>query len=171
MYPRNSFTAAMGVALMPIRRTYICPECNYYWEIELTLDQADAPAPDCPRCIAYDLQTTGQQQFKAPGIVNSSPHSRARAVTEDILANDYHVADVNRSPSRTNLRYKDQSPVMPSTWAAPTIGGPDLGAAIAMGRQQRLDFGTGLDVLQANLKSGAQPDLIEASKRKSAKIW
>jgi hypothetical protein len=40
-------------------------------------------------------------------------------------------------------------------------------AAVASGRQTRLKYGSGLDVLQANLKSGAQPDLIELSKRKS----
>jgi hypothetical protein len=161
---------------MPIRRTYACPECNHYWEIELTLDQADAPAPDCPRCIAYDLQTTGQQQFKAPGIVNSSPQSRANAVAEDILANDYHVANMQRDhraesrPSR--VRYKDQSgPTLPSTWGSSTHVPVTLGDALAIGRQNRKEFGTGLDVLQANLKSGAQKDLIEVSKQRSAKVW
>jgi hypothetical protein len=128
------------------------------------MSQSDAPSPSCPACDARETQ----QIFKAPGIVNSSPHSRAQALTEDILANDYQIADVNRSPSRSNLRYKDQTPTtMPSTWG----GGEMLNTAMAMGRQTRLEFGSGLDVLQANLRSGAQPDLIEVSKRRSPKIW
>ena len=159
---------------MPIRRTYVCPECNHFFEVVLTMDQADDPAPNCPRCAAWDLQHETQQVFKAPGIVNSSPHSRAQALTEDILANDYHVADIDRDrrhEAKPKVRYKDQtSTVMPSTWT--NVGGPDvMNAAIATGRQTRLEFGSGLDVLQANLRSGAQPDLIEVSKKRSPKIW
>jgi hypothetical protein len=45
-----------------------------------------------------------------------------------------------------------------------------LEAAVAGGRQTRLKYGSGLDVLQANLKSGAQPDLIELSKRRSPRV-
>ena len=154
---------------MPIRRTYACPECNHFWEIELTLDQADTPSPSCPACDAREAQ----QIFKAPGIVNSSPHSRASAITEDILANDYHVGDVNRSPSRSKLRYKDQtSTALPSSWGSNNIHAPvSLGQAMEIGRQNRKEFGTGLDMLQSVLKSGAQKDLIEMSKQRSAKIW
>jgi hypothetical protein len=46
-----------------------------------------------------------------------------------------------------------------------------LEGAIAAGRQMRLRHGSGLDVLQANLKSGVQKDLIEVSKQRSVKIW
>jgi hypothetical protein len=46
-----------------------------------------------------------------------------------------------------------------------------LEGAIAAGRQMRVKHGSGLDVLQANLKSGAQKDLIEISKQRSVKVW
>ena len=155
---------------MPIRRTYACPDCNHFWEVVLDMSQSDAPSPSCPACDTRDTQ----QVFKAPGIINSSPHSRAQALTEDILANDYHVADIDRDrrhEAKPKVRYKDQaSTVMPSSWT--NVGGPDvMNAAIATGRQTRLEFGSGLVVLQANLKSGAQPDLIEVSKKRSPKIW
>ena len=42
--------------------------------------------------------------------------------------------------------------------------------AIAAGRANRLRYGSGLDVLQHNLKTGVQPDLIELSKRRSIKL-
>ena len=42
---------------------------------------------------------------------------------------------------------------------------------MAIGRETRIKHGNGLDVLQGALKSGAQPDLIEASKRRSMKVW
>jgi hypothetical protein len=45
-----------------------------------------------------------------------------------------------------------------------------LEAAVTEGRQTRLKYGSGLDVLQAHLKSGAQPDLIELSKRRSPRV-
>jgi hypothetical protein len=134
------------------------------------MSQSDAPSPSCPACDARETQ----QVFKAPGIVNSSPHSRAQALTEDILANDYHVADINRDrrhEATPKVRYKDQtSTALPSEWSS--LGGSNtLNTAIANGRQTRLEFGSGLDVLQANLRSGAQPDLIEISKKRSPKIW
>jgi hypothetical protein len=67
------------------------------------------------------------------------------------------------------VRYKDQtSTVAPSSWG---IAQQALEGAIASGRQNRLRHGSGLDVLQANLKSGAEPDLIEASKRRMIKLW
>jgi hypothetical protein len=160
---------------MPIRRTYGCPECNTYITVELSMDQVDDPPPSCPECDRREMQ----QHFVAPGIVNSSPRSRAERLTEDILANDYHVSDIDldrRGRDRTpKVRYKDQTAsVMPSSWGGGAVGvnaQEALGTALALGRQNRLEFGSGLDVLQANLKSGAQPDLIEVSKRRSPKIW
>ena len=155
---------------MPIRRTYGCPECNHLIEVILTMDQVDDPPPSCPECDRREMQ----QEFKAPGIVNSSPHSRAQALTEDILANDYHVADINRDRRREakpKVRYKDSTPnQLPSNWNSVAV--PDaMATALAVGKQNRLAFGSGLDVLQANLRSGAQADLIEVSKKRSAKIW
>jgi putative FmdB family regulatory protein len=155
---------------MPIRRTYACPECNHFMEVTLSAEQWDDPPPSCPACDEREMQ----QRFKAPGIVNSSPHSRAQALTEDILANDYHVSDIQRDrhrESRPKVRYKDSTPSqLPSNWN--TITAPAaMETALAVGRQNRLEFGSGLDVLQANLRSGAQADLVEVSKKRSAKIW
>jgi hypothetical protein len=42
---------------------------------------------------------------------------------------------------------------------------------MAAGRQTRLKHGSGLDILQANLKSGVEPDLIEVSKRRAMRVW
>jgi len=134
-------------------------------EVELTLAQADVPAPMCPAC-----ETRTQQDFKPPGIIGHTAYSKAQKITEDIIANDYHVGDINRSPSRSHLHYKDQGPPQStaSTWSASR---EMLQGAAAAGKQIRERFGSGLDVLQSNLKSGAQVDLIEASKRKAIRIW
>ena len=44
---------------------------------------------------------------------------------------------------------------------------------MALGRQTRIASGgySGVDTLHAMLKSGEQPDLIEASKRRAMKVW
>ena len=159
---------------MPIRRTYACPECNHFWEITLEMSEADAPPPSCPAC---DMRDT-QQVFKAPGIVNSSPNARANAVVEDIRANDYHVADLQRDhrheSTPTRVRYKDSTASeLPSSWGTGLgiSAGDAMATALAVGRQNRLEFGSGLEVLQANLRNGTQPDLIEQSKKRSAKLW
>lgn len=158
---------------MPIRRIYQCPECFHRIEVELSAEQWDDPPPDCPRCVSYDLQEPMQQEFK-PIALGGSNHAKAHAIAEDIIAKDYGVADYNRDRhegAKPKVRYKDQTaPIEPSSWKTIT-GGPSLEAAAAIGRQTRIEFGSGLDVLQSNLKSGAQPDLIEVSKRRSAKIW
>jgi putative FmdB family regulatory protein len=154
---------------MPIRRTYACPECNHMLEVTLTMDQVDDPPPECPHCEARDMR----QEFRPVASINSSPRARANRLVEDIIANDYHAADFQRDhrrESKPTVRYKDQTITPPSSWT--NVGGPDvLASAIEAGRATRLEFGSGLDVLQANLKSGAQPDLIEVSKRRSPKIW
>ena len=150
---------------MPIIRTYACPECNCYVKVELTAAQWEAPAPQCPACAKREMA----QDFQ-PVAIAGSARSKAEKITEDILANDYHVADVNRSPSRPNLRYQDQAPPIStaSTWQASREA---LEGAVAAGRQIRQKYGNGLDILQANLKSGVQPDLIEVSKKRAIKIW
>jgi hypothetical protein len=67
------------------------------------------------------------------------------------------------------VRYKDTSGTIPaSQW---TAAQETLQAAVASGRQTRLKHGSGLDVLQSNLKSGAEPDLIEKSKQRMIKLW
>ena len=45
-------------------------------------------------------------------------------------------------------------------------------AAVQAGRANRIKYGSGLDVLQASLKDGSQPDLIKRSlERKMIRIW
>lgn len=157
---------------MPIIRTYQCAECFHRMEVTLAAEQWDDPPPDCPRCVAHDLQEPMQQDFK-PIALGGSLNAKAHAVAEDIIANDYHVADYNRDRhegAKPKVRYKDQTAqMMPAEWKS--FNAPSLEAAAAIGRNTRLQFGSGLEVLQSNLKSGAQPDLIEISKRRSAKIW
>lgn len=84
---------------------------------------------------------------------------------------DYHVADMQRDKHATTptVRYQDASSAIPqSSWQAAS---ETLQAAIVSGRESRLKHGSGLDVLQANLKSGAEPDLIENSKRRAMRVW
>jgi len=152
---------------MPIVRSYMCQSCGHYLSVTLRADQWEEPPPDCPRC---NVVREMQQDFKPPGIVGTSAYSKAQKITEDILANDYKVGDINRSPSRANLRYKDQAPP-PNTASAWQASREMLQGAAAAGKQIRERFGSGLDVLHSNIKSGAEPDLIELSKRKAIRIW
>jgi hypothetical protein len=130
--------------------------------------QWDDPPPSCPECDRREME----QQFK-PVAIGGSLYARASAIAEDILEKDYHVGNIQRDRhegAKPKVSYKDQtSTVAPSSWNA--IGREAIENAAALGKQTRLNFGTGLDVLQSNLKSGAQPDLIEVSKRRSARIW
>lgn len=148
---------------MPIIRTYGCNECGHIMEVQLRADEWDAPEPDCPAC-----STQTRQEFKPPAI-GGSHRSRATDLAHQIAREDYGVSDI-QSPSRAgpSVRYHDQSAGTASTWMG---GGGQLQQAMALGRQTRLQHGNGLDVLHNALKSGAQPDLIELSKRRSAKVW
>jgi putative FmdB family regulatory protein len=151
---------------MPIVRTYACAECNHMMEVVLSADDWDAPPPECPMCQEREMR----QEFK-PVAIGGSVRSRAAALAEDIAANDYHVADMQRDKYKTapTVRYKDQTAgVVPSTWAGAQ---GMLEQAITIGRDTRLRHGNGLDVLQNALKTGAQPDLIAASKRRAIKVW
>lgn len=144
-----------------IRRTYMCPECSHRMEVECAWD---APAPSCEACDARELD----QVFKPPAIGGSN-RSKAAAIAEDIIANDYGVADIqfdHREGGKPKVRYKDQtSSTVMSQW------GPQLQQAIEIGRQTRLQHGNGLDILQRSLQTGDQPDLIEASKRRAIKVY
>lgn len=148
-----------------IRRSYMCPDCAHRWEIELRSDQWDAPLPSCPACDAREVQ----QEFAVPAI-GGSLAARAAAITEDIMRKDYNVANYtgdNREGGVNKVRYNDQSPAATSSWA-----GGMLEQAIQIGRQTRREGGgSGLDILQRSIKSGAQVDLIEASKRKAMRVW
>jgi hypothetical protein len=145
-------------------------------ELTLTMAQVDDPPPPCPFCHGEDMQ----QEFHAPAVIGKAASHRAKAnkVAEEIAATDYQVADMNvkgYEGVRNKVRYKDLTPgAAESSWG---VAKEALEGAMALGRQQRLTkwptgpVGSGLDVIQGMLKTGDQPDLIEASKRRSAKIW
>ena len=150
---------------MPIVRTFACPSCNHFMRVTLAYDQADDPPPECPRC-ASDTQ----QQF-VPFAIGGSAQTKANKLAEDIIERDYGVANIERDRhegAAPKVRLKDQSPAQASSWGAANAA---LQAAVDAGRENRLRYGSGLDVLQANLKSGVEVDLIEASKRRSPRIW
>jgi putative FmdB family regulatory protein len=154
---------------MPIVRTYACEQCNHFIEVTLAAEQWEEPAPDCPACAARAMQ----QQFR-PVAITGSPSARAHALAEDIAANDYQVANMNdarKEGDRPKVRYKDQSPssLPASTWSG--VSAATLETAIANGRNTRLNFGSGLDILQSNIKSGAEPDLIANSRRRAMRVW
>lgn len=153
---------------MPIVRTYACEQCNHLIEVTLAAEQWDDPAPNCPDCASRAMQ----QQFR-PVAITGSPSARANAIAEDIIANDYKVADINRGNREGDVpkvRYKDEPLSLPSgNWGG--VQPAALQQAIASGRQNRLEFGSGLDVLQANIKNGSEPDLLEISKRRAMKVW
>jgi hypothetical protein len=154
---------------MPIVRTYACPACNHFLEVTLRFDQWDEPDPVCPECQRRNMQ----QEFVPPRI-NGSNAAKARAIAEDIAGNDYHVADMqiqNREGNATKVRYKDQSSTtsaQASTWG---ITQDALSRAVSAGRDTRLRYGNGLDVLQKALQTGDQPDLIAASKKRAIRVW
>ena len=152
---------------MPIVRTYACAECNHMMDVVLSSDDWDAPPPDCPACEAREMR----QEFK-PVAITGSIRSRAVALAEDIAAKDYNVADMKvegKEGGKPKVRYKDQTAeIARSMWQNPQ---GVLEQAIAIGRQTRLQHGTGLDVLQNALKTGAQPDLIAESKKRAIKVW
>ena len=100
---------------------------------------------------------------------------RAARIAEDIIANDYGVANFqtdNREGGVPKVRYKDQSDqVRPSDWQKAGHRAI-LEQAISIGKQNRRQFGMdGLDILKRNIASGAQPDLIEASKKRAIKVY
>jgi hypothetical protein len=155
---------------MPIQRTYMCNTCAHRMEVTLSADEWDAPPPSCEMCDAREVS----QEFRPPAI-GGSVSMRAHRVAEDIIANDYNVANVtfdNRQGGTPKVRYKDQSATaLQSTWGGQIANAVETAAAI--GKQNRRENGgfDGLDMLKANLASGAQPDLIEASRRRALKVW
>lgn len=133
----------------------------------LTLAQADAEPPDCPRCAVATVQ-----EFR-PIAIGGSTKTKAADLALTIAHEDYGVADIevdHRRDSVPKVRFKDQgTPGQASTWGA---AGAMLEQAVAIGRQTRLqNGGSGLDVLQRALATGEQPDLIEASKRRAMRVW
>jgi hypothetical protein len=146
----------------------MCADCGHGLEVTLRADQWQEPAPVCPVCEAHEMD----QEFR-PVAIGGSHRAKAVAIAEDIIDKDYGVADFKaegREGGRAKVRYKDATVSNPSNWIT-VDGNAQFATAAALGRQTRQQFGDGLDVLQANLRSGAQPDLIEVSKRRSMKVW
>lgn len=154
---------------MPIIRSYACEACAYVMEVTLTADEWDSPPPDCPRCSGMTAQ-----EF-VPFAIGGSSRVRAAKITEDILANDYHVADAKIEGKGIGevpqVRYKDALPaaIPQSTWS--NANQEMLEGAAAAGKQVRLRHGSGLDVLASGLKDGTIPDLIAISKRRSLRVF
>lgn len=147
-----------------IIRTYGCEHCNHTLTVELRSEQWDQEPPECPRCA-----NTTHQEFVPPAI-GGSLRGKATALALDIAEKDYGVADIQadgKPEGRPKVRFRDQTEST-STWGVQTEA---LSQAIAAGRESRLKYGSGLDVLQTSLKNGSQPDLIEASKRRSMRVW
>jgi hypothetical protein len=155
---------------MPIMRTYMCGECSHRIEVVLSADQWDAPPPSCEDCDAREMR----QEFKPPAI-GGSIGGKARALAQDIIANDYGVADINfdnRQGGKPKVRYKDQtSTTLQSTWGGQIANA--LETAVSIGKQTRREMGgaDGLDILKKSLETGAQPDLLAQSKRRAIKVW
>lgn len=145
----------------------MCGECGHRMELTLSAEQWDSPPPSCEACDARETR----QEFHPPRI-GGSIGGKARALAEDIIANDYGVANVqfdNREGGTPKVRYKDQTRTLPSTWQG---ANQLLEQAVAIGRQTRREVGgDGLDILKHSLKTGAQPDLIAASRRKAIRVW
>ena len=146
---------------MPIVRSYMCQTCGHYLNVTLSAEQWNDPAPECPVCAKAQMA----QDFKPPGIAGHSARSKAEKLTENILANDYHVGNIHRD------RHEGAVPRTSYQTAQWGVAREALESAISAGRQTRLKHGSGLDILQQNLKSGAEPDLIEVSKRRAMRIY
>lgn len=105
--------------------------------------------------------------------IGGSNRAKAVKLAEQIAEQDYGVADFKaegRQGGGASPRYKDQRIDNPSNWINLTANG-QFAQAMAAGRQTRKQFGDGLDVLQHNLKTGVQPDLIALSKKRSMRVW
>jgi hypothetical protein len=137
-------------------------------DVMLTMEQVDDPPPECPRC---HHQPPMRQEFKPVALVGSH-NARAHDIMEQVASEDYHVSDMTlgrKEGDTTKVNYKDQTKgTAPSTWG---VTQEALQGAIISGRQVRQQYGSGLDVLQSNLKNGTEPDLIENSKKRMIKLW
>jgi len=142
-------------------------------EVVLSADQWNAPPPSCEACDAREMG----QVFRPPAI-GGSLAARAGAIAEDIIANDYKVADIafdHREGGVPKIRYKDQNPTqLPASWAAAQA---QLQQAVELGRDHRRTRyesgpqGNALDVLKGALNSGEQPDLLAVSKKRAIRVW
>ena len=145
---------------MPIRRTYMCGDCANVMEVTLSLAEADAPPPICPVCRGRPPM---RQDFK-PVAIGGSNRSKAVKIAENIAEKDYGVADMNiegKEGVRNKVRYK-QAADNGTSWGASSEA---LHNAIALGRETRLQHGSGLDIIKS------MPDLIAESKKRSMRVW
>jgi len=146
-----------------ILRTYMCQDCARSIEVELRADQWDDDPPDCPYCNS----AWTYQDMKPPKIVGSVG-VRARDTALDIAEKDYGASYIqsNGKGEPPNVRYRDDTPGG-SSWGTGNAAATHaaLEQAIAIGRETRLQHGSGLDVIKT------MPDLIAISKRRSAKVW
>jgi hypothetical protein len=156
---------------VPIVRTYACPDCFARTEVVLDASEWDRPAPSCEACDARL-----NQEFSPPAI-GGSVRSRAVSLAENIIANDYGVANFKsdgRQGGTPTVRYKDQTAsTLPSEWQRAGHQAI-LEQAIAIGKMTKREsrgLGDGLDILKRGLATGVQPDLIEASKKRAIKVW
>jgi hypothetical protein len=134
--------------------------------VMLDQSQWNDPPPECPMCSKSEMA----QDIK-PVAIGGSVRSKAEKITQDILENDYGVTNVQRDKYEPVPKVDYAGPHSKkanSTWG---VAREALEAAVTAGRQTRIRHGTGLDILQANLKSGAEPDLIELSKRRAMRIY
>ena len=148
-----------------ILRTYGCADCNHMMTVELTADQWNQDPPECPMCAHRT-----HQEFAVPAI-GGSARGKAVSMALDIAERDYGVADIQadgKHGGTPKVRYRDTSAENASSWG---MHSEALATAVSLGRETRLKHGSGLDVLQAGLKSGAQPDLIALSKKRSMRVW
>lgn len=114
------------------------------------------------------------QEFR-PVAKGGSVASRAQAITEQILTQDYGVSNfqTQRGQGGTpKVTYKDQTAsALPSTFQLDAHRSI-LESAISIGKQNRREFGVdGLDMLRRGIADGTTPDLIENSKRRAIKVW
>lgn len=142
-----------------ILRTYGCEQCNHMMTVELRSDQWDAEPPECPMCAG-----STHQEFQPPAI-GGSARARATDLALDIAAKDYGVADIQadgKPEGRPKVRYKDVQAGGSSSWG---MHSEALSQAVTLGRQNRLQHGSGLDVIKG------MPDLIAESKKRSMRVW
>jgi hypothetical protein len=148
-------------------------------EVTLASEQWDDPPPGCPACEAREMN----QEFK-PVAIGGSTRSKAVKLAETIAAEDYGVADMNLEgyqgvASKHRLKDIKADTVLAGSWGSVpgavgksvTIDSALMATAMAAGKQTRQEGGDGLDILQGALKSGAQPDLIEQSKKRMMRVY
>lgn len=127
--------------------------------VELRSDQWDQEPPECPLCAQRTYQ-----EF-APPAIGGSLYGKAVATALDIAEKDYGVADIQadgKLEGRPKVRFKDRPADSQSSWG---MHSEALATAVSLGRQTRLQHGSGLDVIKT------MPDLIAESKKRSMKVW